>query len=290
MLAAHNHAEVPGTILNRQPQKTVLSVRPLVSIITPVYNGAKTLEQTIKSVIFQNYAPIEFFVMDGGSTDGTQEIIRKYASQITFWRSEKDDGMYEAINKGLKMASGDILAYLNADDLYYPETISTIVRHFESNPRSMIIYGNWNFIDSDGNFLYSYRCPSFNWSRFAVLDWSYIPQPTTFWRKEVHEKIGFFDPEFKMAGDFDFFIRAGRYFWFDHIKTPLAKIRIHKESLSYLKQDLNLREIQLIRQKNNMTNNFRIKFRRLISTLQLKLLNIPVFLRRFLSPTNQFNK
>ena len=193
------------------------------------------MSKRYRSVIDQNYAPIEFLIMDGGSTDGSQEIIKKYASHITFWESKKDNGMYEAINKGLKMASGDILAYLNADDLYYPETIATIVKHFVSNPKSMIVYGNWNFIDSDGNFLYTYLCPSFNWNRYAVLNWSYIPQPTAFWRKEVHEKVGYFDPKFQMAGDFDFFIRAGRYFRFDHLKTPLAKIRIHKDSLSLSK-------------------------------------------------------
>src|ERR1043165_6750488 len=115
---------------------------PLASIITPSYNQAAYLEQTIQSVLTQDFLNIEYMVIDGGSTDGSVEIIKKYAERLAYWVSEKDKGQAEAINKGFVRAKGEILAWLNSDDYYLPNTISAVVKRFEENPDAVMIYGD----------------------------------------------------------------------------------------------------------------------------------------------------
>jgi len=205
---------------------------PLVSIVTPSYNQAQFLESTILSVLNQNYSNFEYIIIDGASTDGSIEIIKKYQKYLAYWVSEKDEGMYDAINKGLKIASGTIFAYLNSDDLYLPNTVQTVVDYFQKHSDISLIYGDCNFIDSEGRFLYTYHFLPFKWKRFIVLNWSSIPQQTTFWRRDIHKKIGYFNPEFKMAGDFEFYARVSKHFRIAHLKRVLAIYRLHKKSLS----------------------------------------------------------
>src|ERR1043165_7317408 len=126
---------------------------PLVSIITPSYNQAAYLEQTIQSVLTQDYPRIEFMVIDGGSTDASVEIIKKYADRLAYWVSEKDSGQAEAINKGLTRAKGEILAWLNSDDYYLPNTILAVVRCFDENPDVDLIYGDMLAVDGDGRII-----------------------------------------------------------------------------------------------------------------------------------------
>jgi len=266
----------------RMAQQITNEKYPLVSIVTPSYNQAQFLEKTILSVLNQNYPSLEYIIIDGGSTNGSIEIIKKYQKYLTYWISEKDEGMYDAINKGLKIASGDFLAYLNSDDLYLPNTVQTVVDYFQSHPDISLIYGDCNFIDSEGRFLYSYHYPAFKWDRFIVLNWSSIPQQATFWRRDIHKKIGYFNPEFKMAGDFEFYARVGKHFQIDHLKKVLATYRLHKKSLSSTWQDKNQEEVERIHQRYGISDGFGTICLRFLVELQIKLLNLPLMIKKLL--------
>ena len=132
-------------------------MRPLVSIITPSYNQVQYLEDTIQSVIQQDYPNIEYFVVDGGSTDGSLEIIERYKNKLAWWVSEPDQGQADAINKGFRKASGEIIAWLNSDDLYLPGAISSAVELFHENPTSGVIYGDAVSADANGRLLNELR-------------------------------------------------------------------------------------------------------------------------------------
>ena len=267
-------------------EKTILSKDtnyPKVSIVTPSYNQAQFLEETILSVLNQNYPNLGYMIIDGGSTDGSIEIIKKYEKYLAYWVSEKDEGMYDAINKGLKIASGNILAYLNSDDFYFPGTIQTVVDYFEKHPNTCLIYGDCDFIDSRGHFLYSYHYPAFKWDLFIVLNWSSIPQQATFWRRDIHEKVGYFNPTFKMAGDFDFYVKVGKHFRIDHIRRRLAKYRIHDKSLTITNQDVAREEVRRIHRRYGISDRFVIICLRCLADLRIKLLNLPLMIKKMLN-------
>lgn len=205
---------------------------PLVTVITPNWNGAAFLEQTILSVLNQTYGRIEYIVIDGGSTDDSLKIINRYEDSISYWVSAPDKGMYQAINKGVALASGDIIAYLNSDDLYFPETISKVVNYFVNNPSADLVYGNLDHIDENGTRVYTKIYPKFNWKRFARANYAMIGQPAAFWRRNVFDQVGLFDESMKMAADFEFFIRVGRVGNLVHVPDILAAFRLHSGSLT----------------------------------------------------------
>lgn len=246
--------------------------KPLVSVITPSWNSAMYLEQTILSVINQTYKNVEYIIIDGGSTDGTLEIIRKYHNAISYWVSEPDDGMYQAINKGMLRASGEIVAYLNSDDLYYPNTISRVLAQFESNPGADLIYGNLDHINEGGLRIFTKKYPAFNWKRFATSNYALIGQPAAFWRKELFEKIGPFDESMKMAADFDFFIRAGMVGRPKHVDEVLAAFRLHPESLTSSQLNLSKDEVMRIHSKYLPGSN-KYNSEAIVSDMLFKLLN-----------------
>lgn len=222
---------------------------PLVSVITPSWNSASYIEQTILSVINQSYTNVEYIIVDGGSTDGTLDIIRKYENLISYWISEPDSGMYQAINKGMQRASGGIVAYLNSDDLYYPNTIARVVDFFADNPSVDLVYGNLDFNDENGNRLFTRIYPRFSWNHFVSANHAMIGQPAAFWRSGLLEKVGLFDESMKMAADFDFFIRAGMSGRIMHIPDVLAAFRTHASSLTSSQAKLGQDEVRLIHEK-----------------------------------------
>lgn len=272
-------------------EKTILNKStsyPKVSIVTPCYNGAQFLEKTILSVLNQNYPNLEYIIIDGGSTDGSVAIIKRYKKYLAYWISEKDNGMYEAINKGLKKANGEILAYLNSDDLYYPGTIQTVVEYFKRHPDAGLIYGDCDFIDSEAHVLYRYRFPAFNWRRFIVLNWSSIPQEASFWRYEVHKVTGYFNPEFKIVGDFEFYIRVGKHFTIDHLKKVIAMRRLHKKSLTSNWRARSREEKKRIHRQYNIRDRFAIICLRYLRECQIKLLNLPLMIKKICGLQRRF--
>ena len=128
-----------------------MNKKPLVTIVTPSYNQAAFIERTIQSVLGQDYPDIEYIIMDGGSSDGSAEIIRRYEDRLAYWESVKDKGQTDAINKGFARAHGEILAWLNSDDVLYPHAVSEAVAYLTEHPECGLVYGNCDFIDAEGN-------------------------------------------------------------------------------------------------------------------------------------------
>jgi len=256
----------------------------LVSIITPVLNGKEYIESTINSVERQTYSNIEYIIIDGGSTDGTVDVIKSYQNEFSHryrWVSQDDESMYEAVNEGLSLASGSILAYLNSDDLYDDnEVVKKVVKFFEKNPDVGWVYSDVHIIDQNDNILYTYKKPEFNWKEFASIDWSYIPQPTTFWRKEVVEQLNGFDDSFKMASDYDFFLRAGKDFKGNKLPFIVARFRKHSGSLTSQRQDINRQEMARIKDKHSVKDIHFLHFRKLVFWFKYKLVNFPVYVKK----------
>ena len=211
-----------------------MSKEVLVSIITPSFNCAQYLEETILSVRMQNYANIEHIVVDGGSTDGSVDILEKYDGQIK-WISEPDNGMYDAINKGFAMARGEILTYINADDLYFSkDTIRLVIDEFARDASIDFTYGHCAFTDVKGKILYISKAPPFSRKLFLAFPRTSFQQPTCFWRKRAH--IGF-DSSFKYAGDAEFFRYLSKNHKGKRIKHTIAKFRVRVDCISFMNRE-----------------------------------------------------
>ena len=204
---------------------------PKISIITPSLNQGEYIEQTIQSVLDQEYPDLEYIIIDGGSTDSTLDILRKFSNRIT-WISEPDRGQSHAINKGLRMASGQVLAFLNSDDIYLPGTLLEVGRYYLQNPGSAWLTGKCRIIDQNGveirrvithykHFWLSIR------SYRVLLIMDYISQPSTFFHRRVIEKVGYLDEDLEYAMDYDYWLRIGRQFRLDYLNSYLACFRIH---------------------------------------------------------------
>jgi glycosyltransferase involved in cell wall biosynthesis len=207
---------------------------PRISVITPSLNQAAFLEQTIQSVISQGYPNLEYFVMDGGSTDGTIPLLKKYKASIQ-WVSKKDGGQSDAINKGFKIATGEILGFLNSDDVYEPGALFAVGEYFRRHPRAQWVSGKCRIIDSKGKeirrFITLYKNIWLSLHSPIVLDViNYISQPATFWRREVSRTIGEFDQSLTHAMEYDFWLRAAQRFSLCVVPQNLARFRMHPAS------------------------------------------------------------
>ncbi|MCC6499617.1 MAG: glycosyltransferase [Anaerolineales bacterium] len=207
----------------------------LISIITPSFNQARYLEQTIQSVLEQDYPSIEYIVVDGASTDGSVEIIKKYERRggvpppnITWWLSEKDSGQAEAINKGLARAKGEIVAWLNSDDYYLPSAVSSAMKVFEENSDVALVYGNMLAVDERGNAFNSLTYKQL--SLQDLLCFQIIGQPAVFFRREALEKAGMLDPTFHFLLDHQLWIRIAQHGKILHVNQTWAAARYHAEA------------------------------------------------------------
>lgn len=187
-------------------ERDMVDKKPLVSIVTVVFNGVATIERTIKSIIGQTYENIEYIVIDGGSADGTVDLLKKYDDEIDFWVSERDSGIYNAMNKGLAAASGDIISILNADDYYLDDAVEKVVRII--NAGADIVYGRLLMVDADGsNPLVLSPLPAEQLLSKGLQQMP-IPHVTFFARKDVYVNTGRFDETFRIAADHDYVVRA----------------------------------------------------------------------------------
>jgi glycosyltransferase involved in cell wall biosynthesis len=197
---------------------------PLVSIITPSYNQGRFIRQCIESVLTQDYPRIEYIIIDGGSTDETIDIIKEYEDKL-IWISEKDEGQSDAINKGFKMAKGEIIAWLNSDDTYEPRAVSNSVKYFMEDKDIVLTYGE-GYITNDQDE----RVKKFDatqefdlWTLIHV--WDYIMQPTTFFKKETIEKLGYLDKNLNWCMDWDLWIRLANAGKVKYISEFIANSR-----------------------------------------------------------------
>lgn len=233
-----------------------MKFKPLVSVITPSFNSEKFLEETINAVLNQTYDNIEYILVDGLSNDGSNTIIKRYYDKIDKVIHESDNGMYDAINKGLRIAKGDILCYINSDDIYLPNTIEKVVNFYLCNPNTDFVYGNLEYIDEVGSSLKFFKFPEFNFNYYVSLWFSSIPQPSAFWTKKVHERIGYFDEDLKMCGDYDFFIRVAQEFTIQHTNDFFVKHRRHNSALTSSSPKVNKIEFKKIQSKYLKALNF----------------------------------
>ena len=183
---------------------------PLVSIVTPTYNQARFLEDTIQSVLTQDYPNLEYLISDGGSTDNSVTIIQKYAPHLAWWVSEPDNGQTEAINKGFAHTKGAILAWLNSDDTYNPGAVAEAVQYLQEHPQVGMVYGDANFIDEQGRVIGKYNARQTNYTRL-MRGAVYIPQQAAFFRADLWRKVGPLDPSFYFAMDYDLWVRLAKH-------------------------------------------------------------------------------
>jgi len=179
---------------------------PKISIITPSYNQAEFLERTILSVLDQNYPNLEYIVIDGGSTDGSVEIIKKYSEHLTYWVSEPDQGQTDAINKGFKRATGEWIAWQNSDDIYYPNAFRSLAAAIWNRHEIDLVVGNINLIDEDDAILRDicYVTPSYG---SLLAEGMVLTNQAAFWRGNVHAQIGFLNDSLQYAFDYEWFLR-----------------------------------------------------------------------------------
>jgi glycosyltransferase involved in cell wall biosynthesis len=205
---------------------------PTISIITPSLNQAQYLEQTIDSVLSQNYTALQYIIIDGGSSDGSHEIIKKYQKHLAYWVSEKDRGQSHAINKGLQLATGDVVNWLNSDDYYQPTALSTVAEVFEDISvnvfcgRSNIVRAGKTLRKSNGTDVYADNLPK-------TIGWARIDQPETFFRREAFTTVGPLNESLKYVMDKEWWIRYLIHFGLKGIVSnseAIVNFRLHENS------------------------------------------------------------
>ncbi|NJC95282.1 MAG: glycosyltransferase [Anaerolineae bacterium] len=214
----------------------VMSDLPLVSIVTPSFNHARFIEATMRSVLTQDYPRIEYMVVDGGSDDGTVDIIRKYADRLAWWVSEKDKGQTDAINKGFARAGGDILAWLNSDDTYEPGAVSAAVAYLQEHPEVGMVYGDCNFINEQGNVIGKFNAAQTDY-RLRRQGYVHIPQQTMFFRAGLWKQVGPLDPSFYFAMDYDLWTRIAARTQIQYVPQTWANFRIHTSGKTIVADD-----------------------------------------------------
>jgi len=207
-----------------------IDILPLVSIITPAYNRASYLDETIQSVLEQDYPQIEYIVLDDGSTDNTRELLEKYTGRL-IWETHPNMGEHRTVNKGWSMAHGEIVVVVNSDDTLLPGAVSTAVAFMQAHPDILVAYPDWNMIEPDSKVR----------QHIQVLEYDYLymlkrhhctPGPGAFIRRKAFELTGMRDPEFRYVADFEYWLRLGLYGKFARIPKTLATWRVHPDAAS----------------------------------------------------------
>lgn len=229
---------------------------PKITIVTPNYNGSRYLEDTIMSVFGQNYPNLEYIIIDGGSTDGSINIIKKYENRLAYWVSEPDKGMYQAIQKGFDISTGEIMAWINSDDMYHPNSFFTIAEIFNSIKEVNWLVGPCTFYDELGRSIYSFPSRLFTKFDFFNNDFQWIQQESVFWRRSLWEKAGnHLNIDLKYAGDFDLWLRFFQYDRLFVTNSLVGGFRWRQSNqLTIEHMDDYLQEVRETLKKNVLTN------------------------------------
>lgn len=221
---------------------------PSISIVTPSYNQAQFLGRTIDSVLSQGYPRLEYVVRDGGSTDNSTDVLRRYDGRLT-WVSERDDGQSDAINRGFLDSTGEVMAWLNSDDMLLPGTLAYVARFFAENPQVDVVYGHRVLIDQNDNEIGRWVVPPHDGDTLRWVDT--VPQETMFWRRSLWERVGGIDASFQFAMDWDLilrFLEADAKF----VRLPrfLGAFRVHQDQKTLARAaDLGRPEIRRLRER-----------------------------------------
>ena len=217
---------------------------PKVSIVTPSYNQGQFIEESIRSVLLQGYPDLEYIIIDGGSTDGSVDIIRKYEPWLTFWVSEPDQGQAHAISKGWGRSTGPILAYLNSDDTYLPHAITKAVQAFTISPRAAAICGGELQIDAEGTVIAAHRVQSA--TLLDLLHFHFIPQPAVFFRRSALEEASGLDLSFQFVFDFELWTRVAQYGNIQCVDSILATTRWHPQTKTLTQRPKIIEELERV--------------------------------------------
>ncbi len=266
-----------------------LNHQPKITLVTPSLNQGQFIERAIQSVLTQNYPCLEYTVIDGGSTDGTLEILQRYTGRLT-WLSEADQGQAHAINKGFEMATGDIVGWLNADDELAPGALAAVADFFSRYPEARLVYGEALTIDERGR---SYgRRGNVKPTNFAELaaEGDFIVQPAAFWRANLLAEVGYLDESLHYCLDYEYWLRVAQKYPLHYLPVMLAKERIHAGAKSSYLNWQRLGELQQIAQRysgSTLPRNFQAEQAALYLVeafhnrrpMRTRLLRLPVLLR-----------
>lgn len=224
------------------PTETKEALR--VSVVTPAFNQAAFIRETIDSVLAQDYAAVEYLVIDDGSTDDTPRVLASYGNRVR-WRSQPNQGQTATINAGWAEAGGDVVAWLNSDDTLLPGAISTAIGYLDDHPETGIVFGDSLYTDASGKPLWrSHGLEGFDYEQFVVECQNPIAQPSAFVRRDVIRDVGLLDPHYHYFMDWDFWLRAGLRHRIDYIPALLSTYRLHAESKTMASTGLHAPELE----------------------------------------------
>ncbi len=209
---------------------------PPVTIVTPSFNQARFLDETIQSVLNQDYPQIEYIIIDGGSTDGSLEIIQKYAGRLAYWESVPDEGQTDAINKGFARAHGAILAWLNSDDILLPGAVSAAVGELRAHPEVGMVYGDATLVNEKGVKIGDFPAAQTDLKRLR-RGYVHIPQQASFFRASLWKKVAPLDPSFYFAMDYDLWVRLAGLAPLLYVPKLWASFRLHGDAKSIAADD-----------------------------------------------------
>jgi len=241
-----------------------LNAFPKISIITPTFNSEIYLEETILSILEQNYPNLEYIIIDGGSTDNTLNIIKKYQDNLAYWVSEKDNGMYDAIQKGVDKSTGEILAWINSDDLYHKKAFFIVAEIFSKFQKINWLLGAVALSDEYGRGIHIGNSKKFTKYDFLMGDFKFIQQESCFFRRSLYERAGgYIDKTLKYAADFELWFRFFRYDQLYVVDALIGSFRIRSNNqLSLENMPTYLEEVKNIYKSNILTKKERVKIAR----------------------------
>lgn len=225
---------------------------PLVTIVTPSFNQAQFLERTIQSVIEQDYPNLEYIIMDGGSQDGSFDIIKKYASKLTYWESQKDKGQTDAINKGFSHASGEILAWINSDDTFEQGAVKRAVNYLVSHPEIGLVYGDCNFINAKDHVIGRFNARQTDYQRLK-RGYVHIPQQSSFWRAQLWHQVKPLDDSIYFAMDYDLWLRLAKISKIKYHPELWANFRLHGDAKTISEDDRGWKDMVKIHYRDGGT-------------------------------------